>query len=108
MGLRKRVIIAAVTGIAISGFGIGLVALGGWGPCGPASTFAAIGGWLTIAHVEWLSRLIPGLERFLGKLHAELLFLILWPTLLWATVAFCILSLWKIFRTHEHQVAQAP
>lgn len=102
MTLRKRIMVAGIAGLGTSGIGIGMVALGGWGPCGPASTVAAVGGWLTIEHVIWLSRLFPGLEAAVGRMHADLLFLVIWPALFWSGVAFGLLTVWQRLRQHEH------
>ena len=102
MNLRKRIVVAGIAGLATSGIGIGMVALGGWGPCGPASTVAAIGDWLTIEHSIRLSRLVPGLEATVGRTHADLPFLVIWPAVLWSGVAFGALTVWQRLRQHEH------
>lgn len=103
MTLRKKLMIACAIGLAISGSGIGLIALGGWGPCGPASTPAAIGGWLTVAQVDWLCQLVPGLDAFVGSVHADFPFLVLWPALIWSLVAFGLLTAWQRWISHQDQ-----
>ena len=102
MTLRKRIVVAGIAGLGTSGIGIGLIALGGWGPCGPASTVAAIGGWLTMDHVDWLLRLVPGLDAAVGRMHADLPFLVLWPALLWSALAFGLLTAWQRIRRPDH------
>ena len=101
MSLRKRALIAVASGLGISGSGLGLMGLGGWGPCGPASWVAAIGGWLSMCSCIWLAGLVPGLEAFVGRMHADLVFLVLWPAFIWSLGVFVALSLWPKFRRHE-------
>ena len=79
-----------------------MVELGGWGPCGPASTVAAIGGWLSIEHAVWLSQLVPGLEGLVSRMHADLPFFVVWPGLIWSGVAFGVLTVWQRVRQHAH------
>jgi hypothetical protein len=101
MTLLKPMVVAGIAGLVTSGIGIGMVALGGWGPCGPASTLSTVGGWLTIEHALWLSRLVPGIESAVARMHADFPFLLIWPALLWSAVAFGALTFWQRVRQHE-------
>jgi len=103
MNRKKRLLIAGMSGLVISGAGLCMVALGGWGPCGPASPVAALGGWLSLKHAIWLSKLVPGLEDIVGRLHGDLLFFLLWPALLWSVAAFVALSCWERFKHPAHE-----
>ena len=104
MNLRKTVIVSSATGIGISALGAGLVALGGWGPCGPGSVVATVGGCLNMAHVAWLLALFPGLEAVAGRHHADWVLVLVWPAIVWSLLAIAALALWKWLRKDEHQL----
>lgn len=104
MSLRKSVFVSSLTGIGISAAGAGLVTLGGWGSCGPASVVATVGGCLNMVHVAWLIALFPGLDAFAGRHHADWVLVLVWPAVVWSVVAFIALTLWKWLRKDEHQV----
>ena len=95
MKLRKRVLLSLVVGVAVTATGIGLVALGGWGPCGPSSRIAAIGGVLCIDLVAWLELHAMWLPM---RLLPDLATLLIWPTLVWSAVIFAVLTLWGWLR----------
>ena len=105
MSLGKRVIVAVISGLGLSGIGVGMMALGGIGPCGPASLTGAIGWWANMEPCIWLSSLVPGLEALVGRLHADFVFITLWPAFLWSLVVFLILSVWSRFRRNAHKAA---
>jgi len=105
MKLQTKIIAAAISGLAISGIGVGLMALGGVGPCGPASLTATIGWWANMEPCIWLSALVPGLEAFVGRIHCDLVFIILWPALLWSLIVFLVCEVWSRFRWHANKTA---
>lgn len=94
--LRKRVIISGVAGLAIAGFGLALVEIGGWGPCGPSGPVAHLGGLLSIYHFMCLCVVFPAVEQFLGNLDSVALniaFLLLVPAANWFLLTFGLLTL---------------
>ena len=88
MKLRKRVLSSLVVGAAVTAIGIGLAALGGWGPCGPSSRLAVIGGVLCMDLVAWLELHTMWLPM---RLLPDLVILLIWPSLVWSVVAFAAL-----------------
>ena len=93
--------VASLVGVGMSGVGAGLVALGGWGPCGPGSVVATVGGCLNMAHVAWLLALFPGLEPLAGRLHADWVLVLVWPAVVWSVLAFAALTLWTWVRKDD-------
>ena len=91
MSLRKIITTACFIGIGISVAGFALIALGGWGPCGPKNAFSALGGALSMAHVAWLMALFPGLDALSGRFHADLALVLVWPAVVWSALAFAVL-----------------
>ena len=77
--MRKRVLVSLVVGVAVTAIGIGLVAMGGWGPCGPGSRIAAVGGVLCMDLVAWLELHTLWLPM---RLLPDLAILLIWPTAL--------------------------
>jgi hypothetical protein len=104
MSLRKSIMIACLIGLGISGAGAGLVALGGWGPCGPGSIVATVGGCLNMAHVAWLLMLFPGLDALAGRHHADWVLVLVWPAVVWSALTFIALTFWKWLKKDEHQL----
>ena len=51
MRRHRRYLLCPVGGALLSGIGFALCELGGWGPCGPASIPAHIGGFLSVYHL---------------------------------------------------------
>ncbi len=103
MTLVKSAIVACLIGAGISGIGVGLMALGGWGPCGPGSWLAATGGCLYMAHIDWLLALFPGLEPIAAR-PIPGAFVMVWPALVWSVLAFLGLMFWKWVKKDEHQL----
>jgi hypothetical protein len=64
MSPRKRLAISGCIGLTMSGLGLGLVQIGGYGPCGPASTLATVGSVLGYWHFVGLCILIPTLGEW--------------------------------------------
>ncbi len=104
MSLLKSATVACLIGIAISAIGAGLMTLGGWGPCGPASAVAAVGGCLNMAHVDWLLALFPALEPLTGRLIPDWVLVLVWPAVVWSVLAFLALRFWKWVRKDELQL----
>lgn len=104
MTLSKNIIVAGISGLSLSGIGLGLMALGGVGPCGPASMIASIGWWANMEPCIWLSNLVPGLEAMVG-LRADFVLITLWPALLWSLMVFSVLAVWSRFRQKAHKAA---
>jgi hypothetical protein len=104
MSLRKIAIVFCLIGIGLSACGAGLVALGGWGPCGPASTVASVGGYLTIIHAVWAFALFPDLEPLAGRWVPDWVLVLVWPAIVWSVLAFFGLLLWRWLRRDEHQL----
>ena len=103
MSLLKSAVVACLIGTGISGIGVGLVALGGWGPCGPGSWLSELGDCLYMAHIGWLFALFPGLEPLTGRLVPQALVMV-WPAVVWSVLAFLGLMFWKWVRKDEHQL----
>lgn len=104
MSLLKAITLACMIGVGISGAGAGLMTLGGWGPCGPASGIAAIGGFLNMVHVDWLLALFPGLEPLTGRMIPDWVLVLVWPALVWSVLAFLVLAFWRWVRKDEPQL----
>jgi hypothetical protein len=96
-----RMCISLLGGICITGIGLVLVGCGGWGPCGPASTIAYVGGVLSVLHVTFLCTWFPSLDAVFGMIHCDLAVAIVVPTIFWTLL---ILSMWtaiKIVTQHR-------
>lgn len=100
MKLRTKIIASVMGGLVLSGMGVGLMALGGVGPCGPASLAGAIGWWANMGPCGWLLDLVPGMDAFIGRHNCDGVLLILWPALLWSLVLFLILTIGSKFKRH--------
>lgn len=92
MALRKIAVVSLLTGIGVSAASAGLIALGGWGPCGPGSTTAAFGGFLIMMPVGCLTGLFPSIDAFAGRHHADWALLLVWPAMFWAALAYLTLA----------------
>ena len=99
LSLRKIIVLACVSGVGVSGVGTGLMALGGWGPCGPESALATVGACLNMVHVAWLLALFPRLDSLAGRWHADWVLVVVWPAIVWAILIFIILICWT--RLHK-------
>ena len=106
MKLRRVATISCLIGFGLSAAGAGLIALGGWGPCGPASTVAAIGGGLTVIHIVWLFALFPDLEPLAGRWAPDWVLLLGWPSVVWSLLAFSVLAAWRWFKKGGPQSTQ--
>jgi hypothetical protein len=104
MSLRKILVVSCLIGFGLSALGGGLMALGGCGPCGPASAVASVGSCLNMSHVAWLLALFPGLEPLTGRLIPDWALVLVWPAIVWSVLAFLGLLFWKWVRTDEHQL----
>lgn len=103
MSWKKNIFLSLLIGLLLTGIGIGLVALGGWGPCGPASPVAAIGGYLCIEHISLWAAIIPGFEEGLAVLHIpDLVSLVLIPSLDFTVLAFLLCAVGSMF-TNRHR-----
>ena len=104
MNMRKRLAISGLIGLAISVLGFGLVQIGGYGSCGPASRLATVGSILGYWHVVGLCILIPPLDEWLstgiepqwlrGAVNFTLILVV--PTITWSLL---ILGAWTLGRT---------
>ncbi len=88
MTWKVRLCLSVLIGFAITGIGIGLMLIGGWGPCGPASWIAEIGGYLNLDHVTLWCVCFPGIE----KVRPEILLLLFVPAVDWSVLTFVVLS----------------
>lgn len=98
MTIWKKTVISAITGVVVSGMGFLLVTLGGWGPCGPASTVAYIGGLLCFNPYISLCTWFPAIENLRVSFDSvvfNIAILILIPATCWSLLTFAILSLWQ-------------
>ena len=95
----RRLLAAAIVGICLAALGWVLISLGGWGPCGPASTTAEVGGWLCFYHAVLVCTWLPGLELWLVQVGVASFVLSLLPAFDWTVIAFLALTLaaklWK-------------
>lgn len=107
MTVRKRAFFSAATGLVLSGTGLLLVGIGGWGPCGPAGATAVIGGFLGYSHLVFLCTWFPELEGLLRSDSAlfNIAIIILIPAADWFLVTFGILTLWQTVRGHKRKGA---
>ena len=114
MTVRKRAFFSAVTGLVLSGMGFLLVAIGGWGPCGPASTTAYIGGILGYGHCVYLCTWFPKLDSLFSGVDSvafNVAVIILVPAMDWLLVTFGLLTVWqkagdlrgRLAGGHKHQ-----
>ncbi len=98
MTTKKKAFVSALSGIGVSGTGFLLVEIGGWGPCGPASTLAQVGGVLGLYHFICLCTWFPALEHLLASVDSAALnavMIISVPAVTWFLVTFGLLSLWQ-------------
>jgi len=93
------ILLACLIGVGISSVGAGLMTLGGWGPCGPASAVATLGACLNMIHVVWLLALFPRLDGLAGRLHADWVLVFVWPAIVWSVLSFISLKL--IYKTAD-------
>ena len=114
MSTRKRLVISGCIGLAISGVGLGLVQVGGYGPCGPASTLATIGSLMGYWHVVGLCILIPPLDEWLstgiqpqwlcGAVNCAVIVMV--PTITWSLLISGAWTLYGRIATRRGQVAE--
>ena len=86
--IRSRLLIAGGVGAVLSGLGLLLAELGGWGPCGPASSIAYIGGILNVFHVIFYAEVFGEFGTDYGLVNILLMFFI--AALDWAVLAFLV------------------
>ena len=96
MTIRKRLIIAAIAGLFISGIGFGLVAIGGW-RCGPANTVAEIGGYLSFYHLYILYVIFPSIDTWMttNPLISNTALILVVPAIVWFILIFILITLWQ-------------
>ena len=88
---RRRLIVSVVTGSLLAGIGILLDAIGGWGPCGPASLLSVIGAILAYHYFLVYQPLDAWASRNLyPDQYALLAFSLSMPT--WSILTFAALS----------------
>lgn len=107
MSLKKTIIMSALCGLSLSGLGLLLAVMGGYGPCGPASPMAEVGAYLSVFHAVALFTIFPFLEDCLirlqsGPANAAALFLI--PAVDWTVIVFVLLTCGRII----NRVLQKP
>ena len=93
MRRHRRYLLCPVGGALISGIGFALCELGGWGPCGPASIPAHIGGFLSVYHLMALCTWFPALETWLIGADSAVLnvsLLLGAPTVTWSLVLMVV------------------
>jgi hypothetical protein len=76
----KRMVISCLCGVVLSGLGLVLLLVGGWGPCGPASPVGLLGGILAL----------PGV--FIAGNNSELLSIAAASAAVWSLATFMILT----------------
>jgi hypothetical protein len=86
----KKHFISIGIGVIISGLGLFLIQIGGWGPCGPASTLAFIGGVLNMFHVIYYSTVFGELSTERPIINLTILFII--PAFDWAILSYIIMT----------------
>ena len=114
MNMRKRLAISGLIGLAISGLGFGLVQIGGYGSCGPASTLATVGSFLGYWHVVGLCILIPPLGEWLstgiqpqwlcGAVNFTVILVV--PTITWSLLISGAWTLYGRIATRRGPVAE--
>lgn len=99
MTWKKKITISLLTGFSLAGLGIGLVSLGGWGPCGPGSMTAVVGGYLSIGHLIFWESILPGFEDSLRHLHfPDIVSVALVPAIDFSVLAFLSFVAASVFR----------
>ncbi len=74
--LRKGFLVAGGIGAVLSGLGLLLATLGGWGPCGPAGSLAYVGGILNVFHVMFYASLFGEFGTAYAFANLVLMFLV--------------------------------
>jgi hypothetical protein len=106
MNWKRSVLLSVLAGLVISGGGLLLVHCGGYGPCGPASTIASVGAFLSVYHVVAISSLFPTLESWVisaNSVPLNIAFLLLVPAFNWAIAIFVLLTVRGIFTTRNRK-----
>jgi hypothetical protein len=100
MKINRGDMYAVAISIVATGVGMGLVEYGGWGPCGPASLTAKIGGYLSLMPFMILCACIPEYERVLNNYPPIVNFIVIASLniITWLAVMRLILMLWHKFR----------
>lgn len=88
---KKIILFSLLGGCLLSLLGFSMIAIGGWGPCGPTSRLAQVGGYLNVEHVIFLS-------TWLGEIPTpypfiDLIIILLIPSLDWTIGLMLILLL---------------
>ncbi len=106
MNWKRSVFLSILAGTVISGVGLLLAGWGGYGPCGPASTIATIGAYLSVYHVVAISTLFPNLESWVisaKSVPLNVAFLLLVPALNWAILIFVLLTVCGLLTTRNRK-----
>jgi hypothetical protein len=97
MTWQRKIVLSTLIGPLLSIIGVALIAIGGWGPCGPHSTVAAIGGCFCVEHIRWWASVIPDFEATLAKLVPDAIALVLVPSIDFTAIAFLVLAVGSHF-----------
>ena len=92
----KKILWALVIGVFLSGLGLLMIHLGGWGPCGPASPLASAGGILSFNHVLFYGSLFGEFSTDSPVLNYLIFFLI--PALDWSLVTWLALTTFNFLK----------
>jgi hypothetical protein len=109
MTWKRKIVVSLLIGPLLTGTGIGMVWLGGWGPCGPASGLSALGGYLSVEHLTFWARVIPGFEAKLAAWRIpDLLSLIVIPSLDFTLLALISFAVGSICHKLKAEPVAAP
>lgn len=108
MSTQKRWMVSACIGLALSGTGLALVLIGGYGPCGPGGLTSTIGSVLGFWHFVGLTILIPPLGEWLAtglkpqwlSVALNYTLIVLVPTATWSLLIFSFWTLCRRFSAH--------
>lgn len=91
----KRLLALFALGILISGFGMILISIGGWGQSGPMDWVARIGGCLNLYHVLFYAMIIGNFSVSNPALNFMLILLI--PALHWMVILGAVTHIFGLF-----------
>jgi len=86
----KKTLIPIRIGVLISGTGLLFMQIGGWGPCGPVSILATVGGILNYCHIVFYGRIFGELHTNSSILNSMLLIII--PACNWTLIGYFIIG----------------
>ncbi len=100
--------------MTISGAGLALVSIGGYGPCGPGDLTSTIGSVLGFWHFVGLTLLIPPFGEWLANgvkpewlsIALNYTLIVLVPTVTWSLLIFVSWTLCGRFRAHRTNPAE--